>query len=439
MKSIVMSTQNVRDFLKERNLTLVKNFHDQPYESGDVVYIREPWFRMKGESERFVYSADMEDSSIYKWSSPVSMPAAAIRYYGRITFILRNAGAVGEWEIQLEAISKAEAEAAETGLPFSAAATPEEASDYFTYSGDMSPEDHEKMIATIDADRKRLSQVRFRLCIIDERLKVISQLLFEERNNVDPNDINMLHEENEALQNEQIELAYEEREIVSALEDAGVLDTAENTEAENATSQEATSQPTEPGEEYGSFTVGECDYCGRKWGVTLEGSPTGGYPTQKTANAAATRACNCEQADAHRAEILSVTFAVTTGICRYCGQVVEVGPHMLQKDADKTATEVCSCPEAKIERNVTEQIEEARDRVERLFGDSSEELGFKPIADKAPVSMLDDMVALIARRLISSATVQIRGQCKAKIGLTSKGKIKVSRSETRSYDLEAGE
>lgn len=422
MKSIVMSTQNVRDFLKERNLTLVKIFHDQPYESGDVVYIREPWFRMKGEPERFVYSADVEDSSIYKWSSPVSMPAAAIRYYGRITFILQSSGTVGEWEIQIEAISKEEAEAAEAGLPFSAATTPEEASDYFTYAGDMSPEDHEKMIATIDADRKRLLEIRARRREITEK-----ELPFASDS------------ERCEFSAEDSALEKEEREIASALEDAGVHDTAENAEAENATNEGTASPPTEPGEEYGSFTVGECDYCGRKWGVTLEGSPTGGYPTQKTANAAATRACNCEQAEAHRAEILSVTFAVTTGICRYCGQVVEVGPHMLQKDADKTATEVCSCPEAKIERNVTEQIEEARDRVERLFGDSSEELGFKPIADKAPVSMLDDMVALIARRLISSATVQIRGQCKAKIGLTSKGKIKVSRSETRSYDLEAGE
>ena len=422
MKSIVMSTQNVRDFLKERNLTLVKNFHDQPYESGDVVYIREPWFRMKGEPESFVYSADMEDSSIYKWSSPVSMPAAAIRYYGRITFILQSSGAVGEWEIQLESISKEEAEAAETGLPFSSAATPEEASDYFTYAGDMSPEDHEKMIATIDADRKRLLEIRARRQEIAEK-----ELPFAS------------DAERCEFSAEDSALEREEREISSTLEDAGVHDTAESTEAENTINEEASSPPTEPGEEYGSFTVGECDYCGRKWGVTLEGSPTGGYPTQKTANAAATRVCNCEQAETHRAEILSVTFAVTTGICRYCGQVIEVGPHMLRKDADKTATDVCSCPEAKIERNVTEQIEEARDRVERLFGDSSEELGFKPIADKAPVSMLDDMVALIARRLISSATVQIRGQCKAKIGLTSKGKIKVSRSETRSYDLEAGE
>ena len=352
MKSIVMNTQNVFDLLNEGNLTLVKSFHDQPYEPGDVVYIREPWFRLKGEQERFVYSANVEDSSIYKWSSPVSMPEAAVRYYGRITGILSDN--VGQWEIKIQAISKEEAEAAEAGIPFSPVATPEET------------ETHSEITDLSDAPQEKTLE---KTCALSEQ----------------------------------------------------------------------ESEPKLSNEEAGSFTVGTCAYCTREWGVTLEGSPDGGYPTQRTANAAATRACNCEEAEANRTKALSVTLAVTTGICLYCGQLIEVGPHMLQKDANKTATDVCSCPEAKTERTVIEQIEDARDRVERLFGDSSEELGFKPIADNAPVSMLNDIVALIARRLISSATVQIRGQCKAKIGLTSKGKIKVSRSETRSYDLEAGE
>lgn len=37
---------------------------------------------------------------------------------------------------------------------------------------------------------------------------------------------------------------------------------------------------------------------------------------------------------------------------------------------------------------------------------------------------------------ITSAVVNVRGQCRAKISLTSKEKIKVERSETRSYQLE---
>lgn len=46
---------------------------------------------------------------------------------------------------------------------------------------------------------------------------------------------------------------------------------------------------------------------------------------------------------------------------------------------------------------------------------------------------------MIARGPISSASLNVRGRCKAKFSVTSKGKIKVSRSETRSCDLEDGE
>jgi hypothetical protein len=263
------------------------------------------------------------------------------------------------------------------------------------------------------------------------------------------------------------ELDSKEREIVAALEGAGVHDDTTNlsdapqdvkeqilenvdalaerdaeTAPEGGLSDTESEKPTDPedaDDEVGSFTMGKCAYCGRDWGVTLEGAPGGGYPTQRTANAAATRACNCEEATAHNSGIIGVALAVTTGACRHCGQLQEVGPHPSQKDADETAAEVCSCPNARIERRVTEQIADANDRVNRLFGETAEELGFKPIAEKGPVELLDNVVELIARRLISSATVQIRGQCKAKISLTTKGKIKVERSETRSCGLEAGE
>lgn len=48
----------------------------------------------------------------------------------------------------------------------------------------------------------------------------------------------------------------------------------------------------------------------------------------------------------------------------------------------------------------------------------------------------NDIAVLIARGYITSAVVNVRGQCRAKISLTSKEKIKVERSETRSYQLE---
>lgn len=128
----------------------------------------------------------------------------------------------------------------------------------------------------------------------------------------------------------------------------------------------------------------------------------------------------------------------SAGACRYCGQIQEVGPHQTQAEADDTASEVCNCPGARAARRERERVEDAQERVHRLFGDGAEELGFKPVHDAA-VDLLDQVVELIAKGPISSASLNIRGQCKAKFSITSKGKIKVSRSETRSCDLEAGE
>ena len=142
--------------------------------------------------------------------------------------------------------------------------------------------------------------------------------------------------------------------------------------------------------------------------------------------------------DADRAPVIGVAMAVTTGACRYCGQIQEVGPHPSQAAADDTATEVCNCPTARQERRVHEQVADACERVQRLFGDDAESLDFKPIPDEA-VGLLENVVEMIARGPISSASLNVRGRCKAKFSVTSKGKIKVSRSETRSCDLEDGE
>lgn len=227
-------------------------------------------------------------------------------------------------------------------------------------------------------------------------------------------------------------------EEVSVLEKELAALNGETTD-EGGRSEDESPEPTDPDEEIGSFTLGECKFCGRTWGITLEGAPGGGYPTQKTANAAATRLCDCPEAVENRTPIVGVALAVTTGACRHCGQLAEVGPHPSQRDADETASEVCSCPDARLERRVEEQVEDACDRITRLFGEPAEELGFAPLAENGSINLLERVAELIARRAISSATIQVRGTCKAKLSLTTKGKIKVARSETRSYDLEAGE
>ena len=428
-----------------------------PVQSGDVVLIREPWYRLRdpngGESDRFILAADSsvsEDQVAYKWSSPVSMPEEAARRFARVasaTPIYNESVTV--WEIELEKIRKEVALAEECeGFPIvSEADNPENVSDYLTYSGDMSAEDYERMIAKIDKDRARLAEVRERLGRIDERLREVSRLMFDDRDKYDANDRAALEEENEELQKEQAQLSAEEAELVEALTAAGVPidkpEEAEETEGaaepvEGATAAKSAGDEPEDEEEIGSFTFGKCKYCGQQWGVTLEGAKGGGYPTQRTADAAATRLCDCPEAVEKRKPIVGVRFAVLRGACRFCGQYIEVGPHASQEEADETASEVCSCYEARKARRITEQIEDAKEKINRVFGEEAEKLGFKPINSPGSIQLLEEIASLIAIGEITAAAVNIRGQCKAKLTFTSKEKIKVSRSETRSYDLEAG-
>ena len=429
-----------------------------PVEVSDVVFIREPWYRLKnpqgGESERVILAADsvvQPEQAAYKWASPVSMSQNAARRFARVKSIEPAYGenVTPAWLIELVAITKEEATAAEVGTPLSASDDPEEASSYYAYAGDMSAEDRDRMVAKIDADRARLAEVQDRLIRIDLRRRDLSALMFEERDKVDPNDRAPLDAENTALDEEQGDLAREEADLRAALEDAkapaptveeharekytnisallsgpsdaiptlGDYDAIKAEEQElaryleqydKADAAEPDPAPTEEDEEIGSFRLGKCKYC------------------------------DCEEAVANRAPVIGVAMAVTTGACRYCGQIQEVGPHPSQAAADDTATEVCNCPTARQERRVHEQVADACERVQRLFGDDAESLGFKPIPDEA-VGLLENVVEMIARGPISSASLNVRGRCKAKFSVTSKGKIKVSRSETRSCDLEDGE
>ena len=490
MKSLILTAQDARDLEKVGGLTITKPIKNAPPYiegtyfrlepdgekcllmsragvpasvqyfggphvcKGDVVFIREPWYRLRdpqgGESDRFVLASDSnvaEDQVAYKWSSPVSMPEAAARHFARVVSVapLYNKS-VAVWEVELEKITKEAALAAEADEPpiVSEADDPENVSDYLTYTGDMSPEDHERMIAKIDADRARLSEVRERITEIRDRRRV--QIPFEL--SAEPTRAEELSREDEILEDEEEKLADEAAELVEELKAAGVpsaeveaLDRAEKSaelaEDINVPDKSAGDAP-EDDEEIGSFTFGKCKYCGREWGVTLEGAKGGGYPTQRTADAAATRLCTCPEAVEKRKPIVGVAVAVLRGACRFCGQYIEVGPHPSQEEADETASEVCSCYEARKARRITEQIEDAKEKINRVFGEEAEKLGFKPINSPGSIQLLEEIASLIAIGEITAAAVNIRGQCKAKLTFTSKEKIKVSRSETRSVDLEAG-
>lgn len=241
-----------------------------PVNGGDVVFIREPWYRLKnpsgGESDRVILAGDSsvgEDQVSYKWASPVSMPEAAARRFARVTSAapIYNE-AVTVWEITLEKIDKATAEAEDVDArPIVSEATdPENVSDYLTYAGDMSPEDHERMIAKIDADRARLAEIR-------ERRKEIAAIL--------TSDDKAVHNARvfDDVDGEDDALRQEEAELVEALTAAGVpVDEPEEREetettaepAEGETAAESAGDAPEEDEEIGSFLFGKCKYCGRE-------------------------------------------------------------------------------------------------------------------------------------------------------------------------------
>ena len=127
---------------------------------------------------------------------------------------------------------------------------------------------------------------------------------------------------------------------------------------------------------------------------------------------------------------------ITSSACPYCGQYVALkSPVDTEEEATRLAADSRSCPEARRERDTVQRIESAHDRINQLFGENSEEYGFKPISAAEPISLLQNIAILVARGFISSASLSITGQCRAKIGLTSEGEIKVERSEARSLQL----
>ncbi len=121
------------------------------------------------------------------------------------------------------------------------------------------------------------------------------------------------------------------------------------------------------------------------------------------------------------------------GGCRFCGQIADIKAPLNYTDdqRDELATELCKCYEAEYYTNKKSWKERAHDRIEKLFGEESEE----PIND-SEIKILHDAVEPVANNDITSMTVDFGNGIKAKINITAKGKIKVQRTDTdtRSYE-----
>lgn len=125
-----------------------------------------------------------------------------------------------------------------------------------------------------------------------------------------------------------------------------------------------------------------------------------------------------------------------TGACRFCGQIADPGPNEIfesQREADDWATLNCTCNAAKAFAAIEKQKIAGRNNVDSLFGESSD--GFSA-CDPVTVDFLKKAVDLVADEMIGTVTVVVAGDGKAKISLTGKKNIRVSRSQGRSVTLE---
>lgn len=117
--------------------------------------------------------------------------------------------------------------------------------------------------------------------------------------------------------------------------------------------------------------------------------------------------------------------------CKFCGQMINV-------DTEETeGYQLCSCGGAKVEIYIQEQIEDACQNVETLFGEDCDDFGFAPVREIAVVETLKTMCALVARGAVGTVSMTIPGSGVAVIKRGSKGEVKVTRRVTNANTLNA--
>lgn len=127
------------------------------------------------------------------------------------------------------------------------------------------------------------------------------------------------------------------------------------------------------------------------------------------------------------------------GCCNYCGStaILNYPEEATQEVKDKMATETCECSKSSIVREKEEEIRRAKERIMQLFGDESREMDFEPIPDQEIHNLMDNIVELVSNNLIRGVTITINSTTKAKISISSKGKINIERAQAIRYKLEA--
>lgn len=115
------------------------------------------------------------------------------------------------------------------------------------------------------------------------------------------------------------------------------------------------------------------------------------------------------------------------GVCRYCGQVrmVTLEASASQEDADTLATKGCNCPDAKIQRDRDQRYEKASRNIEKIFTDNLE---------------ISEILKMAAKKIVNDEIDGVTVKCgrmTAKAAATSKGTIKINRTEKAERSLES--
>lgn len=122
-----------------------------------------------------------------------------------------------------------------------------------------------------------------------------------------------------------------------------------------------------------------------------------------------------------------------TGYCRFCGQggVVHTVMGWKQDDVNEAVTCKCSCEAAKEYVKSKELAQNAKSRIEELFGLPAE----KPIAQDV-INIMFRSVEAIESMVMKGITIDIGQGIKAKVSKAPKGSIKVERTETQKKTYE---
>lgn len=117
------------------------------------------------------------------------------------------------------------------------------------------------------------------------------------------------------------------------------------------------------------------------------------------------------------------------GACRFCGQIRML--HTLGAMSDEmcieAATQLCDCMEADSYTRHLRKKEKAYDRIRTVYGDLPEDIQ----------NVMCAAVDLMVEDRMERVTFNITGKLKAQISVTSKGNIKIDRTETRKSSTEA--